>query len=206
MPEELKNLIDKIQEEGVQAAEEKAAAIEKEAQKQAEKIVKNASDEAKELMSAAKEEISKMEKSANDALTQSGRDLLLNLRQEINNILARLTALHVRDALSGGELTKIVHSIIKETKDKETPDITITLKKSDCENLEKTLFPELKDKAKQSITLKTSDDITGGFTISYDSGKSLYDFTDKALAEYISASLRPALGEILNKASKNTKK
>ncbi|PIW68507.1 MAG: V-type ATP synthase subunit E, partial [Candidatus Omnitrophica bacterium CG12_big_fil_rev_8_21_14_0_65_42_8] len=51
--------------------------------------------------------------------------------------------------------------------------------------------------AKKGIVVRASDEISVGFTISFDAGKSQYDFTDKALAEYIGVYLKPKLSEIL---------
>ena len=45
----------------------------------------------------------------------------------------------------------------------------------------------------KKIILKPAEEISGGFTISFDNGKSCYDFTDKALAEYIGTYLKPKL-------------
>jgi vacuolar-type H+-ATPase subunit E/Vma4 len=50
---------------------------------------------------------------------------------------------------------------------------------------------------KKRIILKPTDEISSGFTISYDAGKSLFDFSGEALAEYISAYLKPELNKIL---------
>ena len=53
--------------------------------------------------------------------------------------------------------------------------------------------------------LKPAEDILGGFTISFDSGKSQFDFTDQALAEYIGQYLKPKLEEILQAATEKAK-
>jgi vacuolar-type H+-ATPase subunit E/Vma4 len=45
--------------------------------------------------------------------------------------------------------------------------------------------------------VQPSEDISSGFIISYDQGKSYFDFSDKALAEYIAGYLKPQLSEIL---------
>jgi vacuolar-type H+-ATPase subunit E/Vma4 len=64
----------------------------------------------------------------------------------------------------------------------------------------------LGDEIKKGLTLKPLGEISGGFTISYDGGKSHYDFTDKGIAEYLSACLNPELSAILNKAASGGKK
>ena len=198
MAEELKDLIEKIQEEGVRAAEDKARDIEKEAREQAGRIIIKAEREAENLFEEAKQKIAKMEASGKDSLKQAGRDLLLTLKKEINAILDRIVASSVHKALDKAELIKIITLLAKNCREEEKKDIQVSLAKEDLEGLRKGLLSELKDEIKEGITLKPSEDIRGGFIISYDKGKSHYDFTDCALAEYISAYLKPKLAEILN--------
>jgi vacuolar-type H+-ATPase subunit E/Vma4 len=59
------------------------------------------------------------------------------------------------------------------------------------------LFKELEAQLKKGILLQASDEVKAGFTISFDAGKSQFEFTDRSLAEYISKCLRPDLAEIL---------
>ena len=79
------------------------------------------------------------------------------------------------------------------------------MKKEDQEKIEKGLLAELKEEVKKGITLKPSEDIAGGFIISYDAGKSHFDFTDKALAEYFSLYLKPKIGQMLNSEDEKKK-
>jgi vacuolar-type H+-ATPase subunit E/Vma4 len=197
MTEELKDLIEKIQQEGVKAAEDKARVIEEEAEARAKAIIEEAKKEAQVLLLEAKDKASKMEEATRASLKQVGRDLVLSLKTEINDMLNRIITTHVREALSIGELAQILGRLIKETGVNEKAEVIVALKKEDAQVLEKGFLAELKKQAEHGIKLAVSDDIRGGFTISFDSGKSFFDFTDKAFAEYISLTLKPRLAEIL---------
>lgn len=200
MPEELKSLIEKIQREGFQAAEEKARAIEDEATVKAEAILARARKEAEKIISDAKKESERAKAAGDAALTQAGRDMLIILKKEISAMLDRVTLAHVNTALKGDLLLETIKELIKAQAESNKKGIVITLKKEDLDKLQKALFAELSGEIKKGVTLKSSDDIQGGFLISYDSGKSYYDFTEKALARYIASSLKPHLSAILNKA------
>ena len=50
------------------------------------------------------------------------------------------------------------------------------------------------------VVCREVQDIRAGFVISYDGGKSQWDFSDKALAEYIGSCLNPKLNVILEEA------
>lgn len=201
MTEELKGLIEKIREEGVKIAEDKAREIELEAKKQAGAIVEKAKREATRLVSEAKEAIARNEESSRAALKQAGRDLLLSLRKEINATLDRIVTSHVHKVLTAEELATIISALIKEGRKDDKSGVIVSLKKEDIEKLERGFLSELRDEIKKGVTLKPSDDIQGGFIISYDSGKSYYDFTDKAIAKYITSYLRPKLAEIFNETT-----
>ena len=197
MAEELKNLIEKIQEEGVKAAEDKASAIEKEARKKAASILEEAEKSAKNIIAEAKSKVARAERSGKDSLKQAGRDLILSLRKEINDLLGKIVTSRIRESLNPKELARIITLIVKESGGKERKDIAVSLKKEDLERIEKSFPNELKEEIKKGITLRSSEDIRGGFIISYDKGKSFYDFTDRSLAEYIGSYLEPKLAEML---------
>lgn len=199
MTEDIKNLIDKIQEEGVKSGQDKAKAIEEDAKRQAKEIIEKAKNEAEKIISDAKDKIAKMEESSKVSLKQSGRDLLILIKKEVNSLLGKLIVSNVRQTLNPDELAKIITTLIKDYKGKE--DIIISLKKEDMEKLEKGFLGELKEEVKKGIVLRPSEDIQAGFIISYDGGKSHFDFTDKALAEYIGSYIKPKVGEILKEAS-----
>jgi len=199
MAEELKGLIEKIQEEGVRAGEDKAKAIEIEARKLAKTIIEKAEKEAENTLQDAREKIASMEKSGKASLKQAGRDLILSLHKQVNNLLEKIITSRIKEALTPGEIAKIITVIAKDTATDGKKDITVSLSKKDLEKMEKGLLTELKSQLKQTITLKSSEDVKGGFIISYDEGKSHYDFSDEALAEYIGSYLRPKLAEMLKK-------
>ena len=197
MAEELKGLIEKIQVEGIQAAEEKAKSILDEAKRKAAALVERANSEAQKLIQEANERIAKTEESSRVALKQAGRDTMISLRSQINSLLDKIIRSSIQEALSPSELGRIIAGLIKELKPKHAEGIEITLSKDDIERIEKGFLSELKEEAKKGVVLKPQDEISAGFLISFDSGKSHFDFTDKALADYLASYLKPKLQEIL---------
>lgn len=197
MSEELKSLIERIQVEGVQVAEQKAKAIEDEARQQANAILEKAKTEAQNLLLEAKERIQKTEEASRLSLKQVGRDTLIALRKEINSLLQRIIQTAIQEALTPTELSKIITTLIKDTALKDKEGVQIILKKEDLEKIEKGSFSDLKEEIKKGIVLRPTDEISAGFLISFDGGKSHFDFTDQALTDYLSTFLKPKLAEIL---------
>ncbi|HQP92019.1 MAG TPA: V-type ATP synthase subunit E family protein, partial [Candidatus Omnitrophota bacterium] len=172
MTEQLKDLIQKIQDEGVKAAQEKARAIEEEAKRNADEIIKKAKDEASRIIASANDAAQKKDASTKASLEQAARDMILALRQEISNILNKIISANVRHALSPQELITILDQLVKDSLAAEEGRIIVSMKKEDKDKLESSFASELKELIKHGIVLKSSKDITGGFTISYDAGRS----------------------------------
>lgn len=197
MAEELKNLIEKIQQEGVRAAEEKAMAIENEARQAAQAIIEKAKQEAKAIIAEAKEKAAKEEEAGALSLKQAGRDTLISLKKEIISALDRVIGSAVREALGMAELAKILNMLIAEQGQKRHEGIIISLSKEDAQKVEKGFLGSLTQELKKGITLQASEDIQAGFLISFDAGLSHFDFTDKALADYLGSYVKPRLAEML---------
>ena len=202
MPEEIRDLIEKINQEGIRAAEEKAQNIEAAAKQRADDMLAQARLEAEEIIAAAHERIRREDEKGKTLLAQAGRDLLLSLRKEMNAMLGRIVVSDIQQALTPEALFKLLSEVVKNYSAGESSDITVLLNKEDLETLEKNFLHKLREETKKNIVLRPAEEISGGFIISFDSGRSLYDFTDKALAEYIGAYLKPKLNKILQEAMK----
>ncbi|MDD5194541.1 MAG: V-type ATP synthase subunit E family protein [Candidatus Omnitrophica bacterium] len=204
MSEDLKGLIEKIQQEGINAAQARAQEIEEEARKYAKKLIEDARIEADKMLEQAKEQISLAQAGSEVSLKQAARNTLIALRQQITSMLHNLITLEVRRSLSNDELLKIIVKLLSEYREKGTnAQIIISLNKENLEGLQQSLLAQLKGDLKSKIILKASDEVKAGFIISYDAGKSAFNFTDEALAEYISAYLDPKLDQILKNSLKS---
>lgn len=198
MSEKLKELLDKINEEGIKQAEEKAKAIESQAKKDAEKIVKDARIKAEKIIGEAEDEIRKTQEATDKALKQAARDLVLSLKDEIKKIFNRIITSESARSLSPEEIAPILKDLIERYVDKseEISDIKVLLKKDDLEKLKNTFIAKLKDKVKEGIEFRPSPNINAGFSISFDKGKSFFDFTDEGLQEALGAYLNPELAKL----------
>ncbi|MDD1658168.1 MAG: hypothetical protein LUQ41_06910 [Methanomicrobiales archaeon] len=202
MGEEIRDLIEKINQDGIRAAEEKAREIEAAAGQQAGEILDRAGHEAENMLAAAREKIRREEENEKTVLAQAGRDLLLSLRIEIGAMLGRILEGEIREALPPEALFTVLSDMIRHGNTGESGDITVFLKKEDLEGLETHFLHRLREETKKNIVLTAADGISGGFIISYDGGKSCYDYTDRALAAYLGARLKPKLDRILQDAAK----
>ena len=137
------------------------------------------------------------------ALKQSSRDMLLSLRKEIEHTLKQIVASQVRDSLTSDNLSKIIGDVINNflsTKKSEV-DIKVALNAKDLNQLKGSFISKLQKQLKDQIKFQSSEDIGKGFTISFDGGKSSFDFTDESLADYLSTFLNAQVAEFVKEAS-----
>ena len=60
---------------------------------------------------------------------------------------------------------------------------------------------KLQEKIKKSITFHSSEGLKTGFTISFDQGKSSFDFSDTSLIEYLGEYLKKEIFELLKETN-----
>jgi len=199
MSEKLKGLLEKINQEGVRKAEENARAIESKAKTDAEKIVQDARSQAQKIIEDAKDSARKTRRSGEIALKQASRDLILALKNEIKKIFNKVVTGETVKVMSQENMADILAGLIENYVEKngKTSDVKVLLKKEDIDNLRKSFISKLKDRLKNGIEFKPSSTINAGFSISFDKGKSFFDFTDEGLTEALCAYLNPELAKLL---------
>lgn len=201
MEEDIQGLIEKIQEEGVKEAEVRARQIEQSARSRAKQIVEEAQEQARQIHQKTQAEIETDRKNSEESLRQAARDLIISLRTQIRRMLDGVVKEEVSGALSAQDLQQILSSLIKSCSKESGGRIEVTLSQTDEEKLRGHFLSALRAELRDGVTLKSSDGIAAGFTISFDAGSSQYDFTDKAITEYLGKTIKPALARIFSEAS-----
>ena len=202
MVEHIKEIIDQIKTEGVEAAENNANEIKDRAKQEANTIIEDAKKQSESMIHEAKEEIAKLKKSGEMALAQASRDTLLSLRQQIEALFKEILKKEVQKSLNAEDITKVLNSVIKDCIDKADGDVNICIdvKPEDLKVLQDGLYAQLQEKVKSGIELRSQEGIQKGFTISFDGGKSCIDFSDESLVEYLQGFLNESLSEIIKTA------
>jgi V/A-type H+/Na+-transporting ATPase subunit E len=198
MAQEIKDLIAKIQQEGVQVAAAQANQIKTDAEKESARIIVQAKQEAQKIIEQASSQAKQLEDATQATLKQAGRDMLISLKQEIISMLERLIKSDLRQSLNAEELSKIMSVLIKTAPLSLGSQIVVSLNKQDKDKLEQGFLKQLVEETKKTIVLKSAEGVQSGFIISFDAGKSIFDFSGQALSDYISGCLKPELNRILS--------
>ena len=196
MDVQLKELIEKIKTDGVKNAEDKTAEIIRNAEIKSAEIIDNANKEAFQIKDSAKIEASRSEQSGKEALKQAGRDLILDVKSQIEEIFNGLLKTGTEEALSGKALTEGITSIIKNWKG-ELEDVTVLVSENQMKEIEKELTGKLAKEIRSGLEVKPFKAATAGFRVSEKDGKAFFDFTDEVLADYLSRYLNAGLTETL---------
>jgi len=199
MSENLKDLLEKINQEGVKSAEEKARIIESKAENDAKKILGDARKLADSIIQEASSGARRMKESSEASLKQASRDTILSLKEEIKKILNKIVALEISKSMSGEETGRILAGLIEGYVDKngQASDVKILVKKEDLEKIKNSFMSKLKGKLTSGVEFRPSANINAGFSISFDKGKSYFDFSDEGLLEALSAYLNPELAKLI---------
>jgi len=197
MSQNVQELINKIKEEGLQASEQKTRELEAAAKKRADQMIADAKHQAEKIIADARFQQQKLEASTRASLEQAARDTVLTLKQTLNDLLMRIIQQDVRDALGKEQMSGLIMELTKQFMNQGQVDIGLSPESR--AQLEKSLLAELQKQVKGSIRLHTADDLTGGFTISFDGNKSCFDFSEGALADFLSRQVNEFVKGILSK-------
>ncbi len=201
MDTQLQDIIAKIHDEGVKGAEERAHAIIEHAEKQAQEQIRNARTEAEKIVKDAKQEAARLQAAGEAALQQAGRDLILSVEKQLNELFATVMKEASADALSSDKVAGIVATLVEKWYEAEQDDLTVLLPEKERDALEKTLRSKLGKKLQDGVTIKPVRSMTSGFRIASGDGSSYYDVTDGTLTELLSAYLNPRLTGIMREST-----
>lgn len=198
---QLRELIDQIKKDGVEAAETESDAIIKAANEKAEKIIADAQAQADKILLDAKKENERMVKSSEDSIRQAGRNLLISFRDSVTRELNAILTKNVNAVYSSEALAEIITNVIEGwAKKPDTEDLTVIVNSETLKSLEDTILAGLKEKMIEGVTLKAGDNFDGGFRICASDTGAYYDYSAEAVVEMLSAYLSPKVTELLKEA------
>jgi len=190
MAEELQQLLEKIQRDGVDKANAEAAAIVAKAKDEANALVKNAEEEAAATRAKAEEEAEAYAARARETISQAARDTVLKVKEDVTKLLTKLLAKDVTAALAN-EAVALAAAAVKELVTGSAAEVAIAPKFVDA------LRAQLAAQAQSGVKV-VADDMTGaGFTVKLDNGRVEHDFTDAAISGALAQRLRSDLAELI---------
>ena len=190
MAEELQQLLEKIQRDGVDKANAEAAAIIAKAKTEADALVKKAQEDAAAAEAKGKADAEAYAARARETISQAARDTVLKVREDVTKLLTKLLAQNVSAALAT-EAVPLAAAAVKELVTGSGAEVAASAKFVDA------LRAQLAAQAQNGVKV-VADEMTGtGFTVKLDNGRVEHDFTDAAISEALAQRLRPDLAALL---------
>lgn len=195
---QVEQLISKIKNEGIKAAEDNAEKIIQDAEQKAESIIKDAEKKAVEITAAAQADALRFENSAKASVKQAGRDVILTVRKNLSDIFDRLLKAETDKALTANVMEEIIVNTINKWDKTETGNFIIEIPEKDSDTLQKILTSRLSEEIKNGLEIKTAKNMEKGFFISSKDGSAYFNFSDEGIAEALSEYLNPKLATLIS--------
>jgi len=198
MAEELQNLLDKINENGIKKAQAERESILKDARAEADTIIRNAKDEAARLTAKATAEAEALRARSESSVRQAVRDLLLKLESEFRSRISAAVSGAAEGALTPEFMTRLIRELAASFADSPEAEITILAAVKDKAALDAALKSALADSLKTTPKVLADPELGGGFEVSFRSGELYFDFSKEAVTQMVAAYAGPRVAELLN--------
>ena len=196
MAQQIQDLVESIQKEGIEKANKKAEQIISDAKTKADDIIKSAKKEADKILSDADKEIALRDQSAKASLSQAARDVQLSLKKALTAQINALLEEKVTKSFKTKDFTKLIKEVISlGFCDVQNTELQISEK--DYEELAAVLTKELGDKIKQGLEIKPVKGVNVGFKLADKDGTGYFDFSTEATAKLMIPFLSPAIAKIV---------
>ena len=197
MAEDLQALMERIQKDAVDKAELEATSIISKAKEKAAEIVKAAEQEAQAKLEQADKDAVAFTERSERTLEQSARDLLLSVGKNLEKMILDLLSLQIEKSLDETTVKSMLLAIAKSY----SSNIDVEFSEADATKLTSFVMGEFAKQLKAGVKVESDKGVKFGFRVKLDQGKVSHEFTEQAMADSLSALLRPQLAKIVNKAA-----
>lgn len=201
MQNKLKELTEKIYQEGVEKASNEAEKILSEAKKEAEDTLAKAKKEAASTVDKAKKDADDLKKNALNELQLAARQAISDVKLQIVNLVqAKTIKPETKAAFKEAEFTKnIIQSIVDkwDPNNGDNVDLNVLLPASMKKEFEAYFENKAKKLLSSGLEIDFSERIKGGFQIGPKDGGYLISFTDEDFDNFFKAYMRPRLISML---------
>jgi len=200
MAEDLQHLINKIKAEAVDKADAEASKIMSEAKAKAAKIVKEAEAEAEAKLAKADKDALAYAERSEKTLQQAARDVVLTVGEDVKKAVLGILELNVDKALTPELVQQLLLTLANGYAGKAT---NVSLSESDAKKLGSFVTGEFQKKLGAGVSIQSDSSVSTGFRLSFENGKVSHDWSKAAIADALSAILRPALAKAVQNAIKD---
>ena len=170
---QIQDLVSSIKKDGIDSANQQAAAILADARKQADAIIADAKSQADKLRDDAKAEIEVFKNSAQLSAQQAKRDAVLAFRQEVQQEFEKILG----KALDQQTLAKLIQAALQG---EDVSGYAVEVGQV-TDGIRQQLAQELKN----GLELRPSKKVGAGFRLAAKDGSGYFDCSDQEIAEML---------------------
>lgn len=197
MTEELQNLLERIQKDGVDKAENESRGIISAAKDQAKKIVNDAEEQAESAIANAERTAQTFQIRAEKALKQTARDIVLSVEESVSATMRNIVNSQISNALSVDTLKSLLDSVVKAYCNNEGSPIELLLNAKQQQEIKDYFTDKLKSEMQNGLEIKSDDSVASGFMVNLVDNNIQHDFSGKAITDAMCQLLRPHLTRIM---------
>lgn len=203
MADDLQQLIERIQQEGLAKAEGEARRIVEEARAEAEALRRDAEAQARAIVEAAEGEARTFAERGNKALEQAARDVILSVRQAVDDTFQALVRQTVGDALTLDTVKQMMVKVVEGycARQGQCSEIDLMVNPGDQQPLVDFFLKTYREAIDKGIEIHADAGVVKGFRVSVEGEHLHHDFTQQEIAAAMGRLLRPRLAEILKRAA-----
>lgn len=204
MAEDLQNLIDRIQQDGLAKADAEAKRIIAAAQQQAATLLKEAEAGAREIVARAERDGQTFVERGNKALEQAARDVILSVHQAVSDTLNGLVSQTVGEALTLDVIKQMMVKVVESYcgKQGDCAEVDLLVNPADQKQIVDFFMQQYRAAIDKGVEIHADSGIVSGFRVSIEGTQVHHDFTQKEIAATLCKLLRPRLAEIVKAAAK----
>lgn len=189
MAEELQSLLEKIQREGIEKAAAERDEIVNKANAEAAAILASARAEAEKMRADAANDAEALKKRAESAIRQAARDILLELKSELQRRVATVTRNRMDEALSSefiaGLVREIATAALSSADKAASGKLEVMVGPAKCEEVAKLITASVGADLVEKMTIFPNAAAGRGLKVSVEGNEVFFDFSDAALTEMI---------------------
>ncbi len=194
MTQDLQQLLEKIQRDGVEKAQGEAERIVNNANNEAKAIIEKARATAETLKSEAQQSAEAFERRAEETIRQAARDAVLNVEKSVTNLFEQLLLSDVNRNFEQSE--SLVGELAMEAARAYIAG-SASIEVVAADKLADNLRARLSAEANKGIKVVTDETTGSGFAVRLANGRIEHAFTGQAVAEALARQLRPRLAKLM---------
>lgn len=197
MDQKLKDLTEKLYNEGVSSGKQKAEIIIADANQKSSNIITEAKAEAQSIIDAAKLKAAELEKNTNTELQLASQQVINALKQEVVSVInGSVIEESVGVAVSDSEFVKkLILAAVSNWA--QTQDLKVVVSPADLDGVEAFFSEKVRETLNKGLTINSINNVRAGFQIGPADGSYKVSFTQEDFVAFFQEFLRPKVVELL---------